>query len=92
MSIVIPIVRSSVAGFSSDVCAVHLAVILVSVRDYAAQGTVDTVSVGDGTIEGMMGGGVAIVTTVKGGTGERGVSGVGDLAVRTDIGGGGGGR
>ena len=91
MSIIIPIVGGSVAGFSSDIRTVHLAVILVSVRDYTAQGTVDAVSVGDWTIEGMMGDGVAVVAMVEGGTGEQGVPWVGDFAVRADIGGGGGG-
>ena len=92
MSIIVPIVRGGVAGFGSNVRTVHLAIILVSIRDYAAQGTVDAVGVGDWAVEGVMGDGVAVVAAVEGGTGKRGVPRVGDFTVRTDIGGGGGGR
>ena len=89
MSVVIPIVGRSVAGFGGNICAVHLAIILVGVRDYAAHGTVDAVSVGDQAIEGMMVSGVTVVAMIEGGTGKGSVPSIRNLAVWTYVGSGG---
>ena len=91
ISIGVPVASVNITRFSSDVGAMILVIILVGVGDYTANGTVDTVSVGNWTVVGLVVNRLTVITTEEIGAGKGGMSGIGDLAVRTDTGGGGGG-
>ena len=87
----IPITSISVTWLGGDIGTVCLAVILVGIRDDTAYGAVDTVSVGDWAIIGVVVGGVAVVTMVEDRASMRGMGGVWDLTVGTGVSGSGGG-
>ena len=57
-------------------------VVFVSVRDYAADSTVDAVCVGDRAVVGVVVDAVAIVAAVEVGTGVWGMGGIRNFTVR----------
>ena len=71
----------SVAWLLSDVGAMHLAVVLMVVRNDTTKPGVSTVSVWDGAVEGGVGGAFAVVAPVKLRAVPRVVGGVGDFAM-----------
>ena len=73
--------RVSVTWFLRDVGAMHLAVVLMVVRNDTTKSGVSTVSVWDGAVEGGVGGAFAVVTPVGLRAMPRVMGGVGDFAM-----------
>ena len=75
--------RVSVTWFLRDVGTMHLAVVLMVVRNDTTESGVSTVSVWDGTVEGGVGGAFAVVTPVELRAMPCVMGGVGDFAMET---------